>query len=258
MSRYRSNRLPAASGHAVGIEEAVNDFLLHHQRKGDSESYLRELRSYLIGGSGYYGKRRAWLPFIAWVRDARLAHIGDLTKERFGAYLDHVREDASKGDYGKVCAILKRLFGFFIAEQWLESEPLRIERPKRLKAEIKFFTPDEVQRMRQVVAQENARDWAIFMLLLDTGIRASELCNLCLDDVRWDRQELIIRPQIAKNRSFRIVPLFGCVKALRKYRAMRGDSARCDRLFLAFDHTPVVSKNGVRALSIRSYSAIVT
>lgn len=33
MSRYRSNRLPAASGHAVGIEEAVNDFLLHHQRK---------------------------------------------------------------------------------------------------------------------------------------------------------------------------------------------------------------------------------
>ncbi|HET6894713.1 MAG TPA: hypothetical protein VFH72_04940 [Candidatus Baltobacteraceae bacterium] len=56
MSRYRSNRLPAASGHAVGIEEAVNDFLLHHQRKGDSKSYLRELRSYLIGGSGHYGK----------------------------------------------------------------------------------------------------------------------------------------------------------------------------------------------------------
>lgn len=61
----------------------------------------------------------------------RLAHIGDLTKERIGVYLDHVRVSASKGDYGKVCAILKRLFGFFIAEQWLESEPLRIERPKR-------------------------------------------------------------------------------------------------------------------------------
>lgn len=60
MSRYRANRLPAASGHAVGIEEAVNDFLLHHQRKGDSESYLRELRSYLIGGPGHFGKRRAW------------------------------------------------------------------------------------------------------------------------------------------------------------------------------------------------------
>lgn len=36
-----------------------------------------------------------------------------------------------------------------------------------------MFTPDEVERMRQVVAKENARDWAIFMLMLDSGIRAS-------------------------------------------------------------------------------------
>jgi hypothetical protein len=61
VSRYRSNRLPAASDHAVGIEEAVDDFLLYHQRKGDSESHLLELRSYLLGSSGYHGKRRAWL-----------------------------------------------------------------------------------------------------------------------------------------------------------------------------------------------------
>ena len=67
MSRYRSNRLPAASGHAVGIEEAVNDFLLYRQRKGDPESYLRELRSDLIGGS--HCKRRAWLPFMPRVRE---------------------------------------------------------------------------------------------------------------------------------------------------------------------------------------------
>lgn len=149
MSRYRSNRVAAASGHTAGIAEAVNDFLLHHQRKGDSESYLRELRSYLIGGSGYYGKRRAWLPFVPWVHEEQLSQITDLTKERIGSYQDHVRANASEGDYGKVCAILKRLFGFFIAEQRLEGEPLRIERPKRLKAEIKVFTPDEVERMRQ-------------------------------------------------------------------------------------------------------------
>jgi hypothetical protein len=43
-------------------------------------------------------KRRGWLPFKPWVRDARFAHIGDLTKERIGAYLDHVRESATKGD----------------------------------------------------------------------------------------------------------------------------------------------------------------
>lgn len=51
MSRSRSNRLPAASGDAIGIKEAVNDFLLYLQRKGDSGSHLREVPQLLqVGG----------------------------------------------------------------------------------------------------------------------------------------------------------------------------------------------------------------
>lgn len=184
---------------------------------------------------------------MRWTKEHRLSRVRDLTKDAVGAYLDHVREHTSKSDYGKVCAILKRLFGFLVDEQLLENEPLRIERPKRLKAEIKVFTPEEIERMRQIVAKENARDQAIFMLLLDTGIRASELCNLRFDDVRWERQQLIIRPEIAKNASYRIVPIHGSMKALRKYCSRRGnETVQCDRLFLAFYHTPVVVKDGVR------------
>jgi site-specific recombinase XerD len=185
MSRYRSTRLAAKSGHDAAIVEAVNDFLLYHRRKGHSENCDRELRSYLIGSESRFGRRRVWSPFVRWAREHRLSRVRDLTKDTIGAYLDHVQEHTSKSDYGKVCAIFKRLFGFFVAEQLLENEPLRIERPKRLKAEIKVFTPNEIERMRHVVAKENVRDQAIFMLLLDTGIRASELCNRRLDDVRW-------------------------------------------------------------------------
>lgn len=247
MSRYRSTRLAARFGHDVGIAEALNDFLLYHRRKGHSENYDRELRSYLIGSDSRFGRRRVWSPFVRWTKERRLIRVRDLTKEAVGAYLDHVREHTSKSDYGKVCAILKRRFGFFLDEQLLENEPLRIEHPKRLKAEIKVFTPEEIERIRRSVAKENARDQAIFMLLLDTGIRASELCNLRLDDIRWERQQLIIRPEIAKNASHRLVPLYGSMKALRKYRSMRGDdTTQCDRLFLAFYHTPVVIKDGVR------------
>lgn len=247
MSRHRSTRLTASPHHAHRINDAVSDFLLYHERKGDALSYLTELRSYLIGGKGKFGVRRPWMPFLTWTESKNICCINDLTKGNLGAYLDHVRTTATRSNYAKVCAILKLLLAFWVQEQLIESEPIRIERPKRLKAEIKVFTPEEVERMRQVVAKENARDWAIFMLLLDTGIRASELCHLRLNDVRWDRQELIIRPQIAKNRSFRIVPLFGSLKALRKYRALRGDDTRrCDRLFLAFYHTPVTVRTGIR------------
>lgn len=45
MSRYRSTRLAACSGHDADIAEVVNDFLLYHRRQGHSENYDRELRS---------------------------------------------------------------------------------------------------------------------------------------------------------------------------------------------------------------------
>jgi integrase/recombinase XerD len=217
-----------------------------HERKGDSESYLRELRSYLVGGSGYFGKQRPWVPLVRWTAEQNITTLNELNKERLGAYLDQVRKVATKGDYGKVCAIIKRLLDFCIQEAYLDAPPLKIERPKRLKAEIKVFTPAEMQRLRNVVIKENARDWAIFMLLNDTGLRASELCNLRVDDFRWERQEVIIRPQIAKNKSFRIVPLCASIRALQRYRQVRGDDmASCDKFFLAFYSTPVVAgRNG--------------
>jgi site-specific recombinase XerD len=242
VTRYRSERFQSRdSASAISIETAIREFLLAHERKGDSESYLRELRSYLIGGAGYFGKQRSWSTLVRWADARTLDSIRNLGKEQLGAYLDHVRTVATKGDYGKVCAILKRLLDFCVAESYIDVV-LRIERPKRLRAEIKVFTPEEMIRLRNVVIKENVRDWAIFMLLNDTGLRASELCNLRADDFRWERQEVIIRPQIAKNKSFRIVPLSASLRALQRYRQVRGDDmAACDKFFLAFFTTPVVA-----------------
>lgn len=115
MSRYRSERFQNPNhGHALPIEAAVREFLLMHERKGDSESYLRELRSYLIGGSGYFGKQRPWVPLVRWTADQNITTLNDLNKERLGAYLDQVRKIATKGDYGKVCTIVKRLLDFCV------------------------------------------------------------------------------------------------------------------------------------------------
>jgi len=243
MSRYRSERFQSrGSTSAISLEAAIREFLLAHERKGDSESYLTELRSYLIGGSAHYWKQRPWSTLVRWANARALVSVGDLDKEQVGAYLDHVRTEATKDVYGKVCAILKRFLDFCVTESYLDAVPMRIQRPKRLRAEIKVFTPEEMMRLRNVVIKENVRDWAIFMLLNDTGLRASEICNLRADDFRWERQEVIIRPQIAKNKSFRIVPLSASLRPLQRYRQVRGDDmTACDKFFLAFYTTPVVA-----------------
>jgi integrase/recombinase XerD len=102
-------------------------------------------------------------------------------------------------------------------------------------------------RLRDIVRNENVRDWAIFLLLLDTGIRASELCGLHVADIRWDRGEVVIRPEISKNRRPRVIPLSGSLPAPRKYRILRGDSHEDSAFFfLSFYSTPVVS--GVKSV----------
>jgi integrase/recombinase XerD len=120
--------------------------------------------------------------------------------------------------------------------------PFEPPRPKRLRSEIRVFTHAEMLRLRDLVWTENARDWAIFMLLLDTGMRTGELCQLHLTDVHWDREEVVIRPETAKNRRGRTIPLSGSLSALRKYRALRSDASdQCPNLFLGFYSTPVYS-----------------
>jgi integrase/recombinase XerD len=96
---------------------------------------------------------------------------------------------------------------YLVAEGHLEARPLNIRRPKRHQAEVRVFSVQEVQSLAAVVRRETERDWAIFLLLLDTGMRATEICSLRLDDVRWDRQEVTVRPTVAKNKSLRVIPL---------------------------------------------------
>lgn len=253
MSRFRSQRFQTAPrGHSLTIESALAEFFAYHERKGDSQSYLSELRSYLIGGTQRYGKTRAWLPLLPWSRQAKIGSVAALDRSALGSYLDYVRSLATRGDYGKVCAILKRLFGFFVLDGILDAAPMRIDQPKRMKAEVKVFTEDEMLRLRDVVAKETPRDWAIFMLLNDTGLRANEVCSLRFDDIRWDRRELIVRPSVAKNKTFRVVPLHASLPALRRYRDVRGDdTSSCDRFFLAYYSTPVVARGDKRRVLAR-------
>lgn len=65
-----------------------------------------------------------------------------------------------------------------MTEGELSALPFETPRPKRLRSEIRVFTFAEMLRLRDLVRTENVRDWAIFMLLLDTGMRTGELCRL--------------------------------------------------------------------------------
>lgn len=83
---------------------------------------------------------------------------------------------------------------------------------------MKTLSDDQVQRLLAVIdtrRMNGFRDLCILLLLLDTGIRLSELVNLQLPNVELERGEIKVR---GKGDKERIVPIGANVqKALWKY-----------------------------------------
>jgi len=84
---------------------------------------------------------------------------------------------------------------------------------------IQTFSPEQVQALLRATERQlyDVRDRAIVSLLIDTGIRASELCGLLLKHVWLDADDSYIRV-LGKGRKEREVPLGRQSRiALRRY-----------------------------------------
>jgi site-specific recombinase XerD len=69
-----------------------------------------------------------------------------------------------------------------------------------------------------------------------------------LEDVRWDRREIVIRASVAKSKRTRIIPISASVPALRRYLKLRTDSAQqTESFFLSFYSTPVFAGGSGRS-----------
>jgi site-specific recombinase XerD len=131
----------------------------------------------------------------------------------------------------------RRLRTFF---NWLEREELIIENPfKHLKTPkvdnkiIQALTPAEIERLFKVCSGKSALDFrnkTILCVLLDTGLRISEINNLTIDDVNLDDGSILVKR--GKGGKQRIVRIGNkAQKALWRYISVyrNGNS---NRLFL--------------------------
>jgi len=95
----------------------------------------------------------------------------------------------------------------------------RVQIPRIEQQVIETFTPEQVQALLRATERQlyNVRDKAIVSLLIDTGIRAAELCGLLLKNVWLDADDAYIRV-LGKGRKEREVPLGRQSRiALRRY-----------------------------------------
>lgn len=214
----------------VPLASAIEEFLGYHRRKGSSKSYQRLIDYYL--GDRQKTQGSMFRPLLRWATDEGYRTLPQLDRSVCRLWLDEIESKLSLDGLHKSTEFLRRLLAFCVEEGLIKEMPLKLSRVKLPEKQIQVYTNEEVLTMSRFVSKEHPRDWAIFVLLVDTGIRASELIGLQMQDVYWDRREILVH---GKGNRERIVPFVSTtLSALNKYRRLRPDTDQTDAFFLSF------------------------
>lgn len=189
--------------------------------------------------------------FAAWLPD-------DLPlKEITQAHLQHFFADqtVSKKSVANYHVALSALWEWAAKERLVPANILhQVERAKPEKRAIVPFSETDIRAMINAVNRSRAytrpgkrqsdhelpapeRSLAIILLLLDTGIRATELCELAFPDVDFRNSRIKVFGKGSKERSIPFSPRTG--QALWKYAATRKQDSFGDTFFLTDESRPL-------------------
>ncbi|RXZ77420.1 integrase [Paenibacillaceae bacterium] len=227
--RRRQNKLenaenPSQAKQQLSFEDLLHSFILDCKAKNLSPLTLRFYQDSAKQMKEAFLAQQ--VPF-----DIYTVSIREI-KNHFIAYLfDQGRSDNTVN--GRIKAI-KQFFRYLFEECWLTeniANDLHVVKAKKLM--IQTFTKEQVVSIFEQPDQKTFTgywDFAMMMVLLETGMRIGELCNLKTVDILF--KELEIRITKGKGGRARRVPFQQtCGKIIRKYLDIRGD-LETDALFV--------------------------
>jgi len=136
---------------------------------------------------------------------------------------------------------LKAFSSWLYEEAYTDGNILqRYRLPKARKVEPEWLGHDEIERLLGVFDRKTtlgARDYALVVTLLDTGLRCAELCHLTLSNADLEIGELKV---IGKGNKERTVPVgLRAVRALRRYRDHFRPPVEAPDFFFTLDGKPM-------------------
>jgi integrase/recombinase XerC len=176
------------------------------------------------GGSSYTERnyRQALVEFSRWAREQRGGALDwtALRRDDFRYFLRFLgRSKLSRAAIQLRFSALRSFYRFLIREGALSASPVRnLSLPKLEKRNPMFLTVQQFEALAAAPAQEMAaaakakdfdpviyfRDAAILEVIYSCGLRVSELCQLCADDLDWPQQMARVR---GKGKKERLVPI---------------------------------------------------
>jgi site-specific recombinase XerD len=203
------------------LRTAVNEFIEERESYGRKPATLRFYHTHL--GS-----------FIDFLKDSKILLVSDLTHVSMRKFFVHLqRRGLAQDTIAAYDRVLRAFCRFCVARAGLKEDPMK-DRP-RIKQNTHSLPdtlePDEIARMLATCGPTllDKRDRAIMLLLLDTGMRAGEVCALTPDHVTMngDRGEIFISASTSKGKEDRTVMFWSeTLDALATWLAVRPDGSK--------------------------------
>jgi site-specific recombinase XerD len=156
--------------------------------------------------------------------------------DKFKKYLLEEKKYTNKTVSRKLNSI-KSFFRFLLDEGAISQDPANsVTHPKISQKPPRILSPLEYRALRDV-CRDDPRSYAIVELMLQAGLRISEVANLEISDIQEDK--IIIRPY--ESHKGRVIPLNNAAKrALENYLQYRPQTKKSTNLF--------ITKNGHQLL----------
>jgi integrase/recombinase XerC/integrase/recombinase XerD len=231
------------------LSELVDKFLVHKRSEGWSERTVEWYQQAL-------GLFQAWLE-----EEGMSTRLDDLGEDEMRLFILHLkgrpglRGPASSHTVNSRVRAVRAFFNWPYEEDYTECHRLlKVRPPKPRELEIEILTDEEIERTFASINPHTvlgARNTAIYSLMLDTGLRLTEVVTLKYQDAHLDNRYVKI---LGKGDKERIVA-FGttCQRALLNYVQhwrVGNEREEGETLFLCIDGHPMGAE-ALRSLTER-------
>lgn len=178
-------------------------------------------------------------PFVEWLPVDTLQEV---TPAHVRAYMVYKQDSgAAPGYLLGIGRTLRAFFNFCVADNFIDVSPMRnVPMPRTPKRILSALFAAEVRRL--LAAAGNNRDRAILLFMLDTGVRASELCAIKRADI--DLRNGSARILEGKGDKERIV-YFGAKTARAILRHVGSDQTPTAPLFESAKRGGTLTRSGL-------------
>lgn len=162
--------------------------------------------------------------FRKWYEDSGRTEITTELLREYIEYLSFKKErwddhpTSPKGDIGlsartvnNVIRNMRIFFNYLVRERIISYSPMdAVNYQTENKDTFDVFSDDDVKKLLAVPnlrVYTGRRDYCMMLVLCDCGLRIKELTNLRVSDVDFKLRQIVVRAEIAKTRTTRVVPV---------------------------------------------------